>query len=99
MEYLNRLNELHQHAEWYNEVTENCTTSIRAQHARSHRMPWDWRMLLNGFMDQMLYEKHLLAGNLPFAELKQRALINERALGAGDAPDFSERIRAGAPGF
>jgi hypothetical protein len=99
MEYLNRLNELHQNAEWYNEVTENCTTSIRAQHARSHRMPWDWRMLLNGFMDRMLYEKHLLAGNLPFAELKQRALINERALGAGDAPDFSERIRAGAPGF
>lgn len=99
MEYLNRLNELHQHAEWYNEVTANCTTSIRAQRARSHRMPWDWRMLLNGFMDQMLYEKHLLAGNLPFAELKQRALINERALGAGDAPDFSERIRAGAPGF
>jgi hypothetical protein len=62
-------------------------------------MPWDWRMLLNGFMDQMLYEKHLLAGNLPFAELKQRALANERALGAGDAPDYAERIRAGAPGF
>jgi hypothetical protein len=99
MEYLDRLNELHQRAEWYNEVTENCTTSIRAQHTRSNRMPWDWRMLVNGFMDQMLYEKHLLAGDLPFAELKQRALINERALGAGDAPDFSEKIRAGAPGF
>ena len=99
MEYLDRLNDLHQRAEWYNEVTENCTTSIRAQHPSSHRMPWDWRMLVNGFMDQMLYEKHLLAGNLPFAELKQRALINERALGAEDAPDFSEKIRAGAPGF
>jgi len=99
MEYLDRLNELHQHAEWYNEVTENCTTSIRAQVERSDRMPWDWRMLLNGFMDQMLYERHLLAGNLPFAELKQRALINDRALGAGDAPNFSEKIRAGAPGF
>jgi hypothetical protein len=99
MEYLDRLNELHQRAEWYNEVTENCTTSIRAQNTSSDRMPWDWRMLVNGFMDQMLYEKHLLAGNLPFAELKQRALINERALGAGDAPDFSEKVRAGAPGF
>jgi Domain of unknown function (DUF4105) len=99
MEYLNRLNELHQRAEWYNEVTENCTTSIRAQRPRAHRMPWDWRMLLNGFMDEMLYEKHLLAGNLPFAELKERALINKRALGAGDALDFSERIRVGAPGF
>ena len=99
MEYLNRINELYGRPEWYNEVTENCTTSIRAQHPRSQRIPWDWRMLLNGFMDQMLYERHLLAGNLPFAELKERALINERALGAGDAPDFSERIRLGAPGF
>lgn len=99
MEYLHRINELFERAEWYNEVTENCTTSIRAQHARSQRIPWDWRMLLNGFMDQMLYERHVLAGNLPFLELKERALINERALGAGDSPDFSERIRAGAPGF
>ncbi len=99
MEYLHRINELYERAEWYNEVTENCTTSIRAQHARAQRIPWDWRMLVNGFMDQMLYERHVLVGNLPFAELKERALINERALGAGDSPDFSERIRAGAPGF
>jgi hypothetical protein len=56
-------------------------------------------MLLNGFMDQMLYERHMLAGNLPFAELKERALINERALGAGDSPDFSEQIRAWSSGI
>jgi hypothetical protein len=99
MDYLNRLNQLHERAQWYNELTENCTTSIRAQHARSQRSPWDWRMLLNGFADQMLYERHALAGNLPFAELKERALINHRALDADDAPDFSERIRAGTPGF
>jgi hypothetical protein len=99
MEYLHRINELYERADWYNEVTENCTTSIRAQHARSQRLPWDWRMLVNGFMDQMLYERDMLAGNLPFAELKERSQINERALGAGDSPDFSERIRIGTPGF
>ena len=99
MEYLSRLNELHNHAAWYNAVTANCTTSIRAQHARSEQPPWDWRMLVNGFADQMLYERHALAGNLPFAELRTRALINKRAQEAGDAPDFSERIRAGLPGF
>jgi hypothetical protein len=99
MEYLSRLNELHSHAVWYNAVTANCTTSIRAQHARSEHPPWDWRMLVNGFADQMLYERHALAGNLPFAELKARALINKRAQEAGDASDFSERIRAGLPGF
>jgi len=56
-------------------------------------------MLVNGFADQMLYERHALAANLPFAELKARALINKRAQEAGDASDFSERIRAGLPGF
>jgi uncharacterized protein DUF4105 len=98
-EYIDRLNELHSHAVWYNAVTANCTTSIRAQHARSEQPPWDWRMLINGFADQMLYERHALAGDLPFAELKTQALINKRAQEAGDAPDFSERIRTGLPGF
>jgi len=36
---------------------------------------------------------------LPFAELKKRALIDEAAKAAKDAPDFSARIRAGRPGF
>jgi hypothetical protein len=47
----------------------------------------------------MLYEHHVLAGDLPFAELKARSLIDERARAADDAPDFSNRIRAGLPGF
>jgi hypothetical protein len=99
MDYINRLNDLHVRAAWYNEITANCTTSIRSQRAAARRMPWDWRMLLNGYGDQMLYERHALAGDLPFAELKSRALINERARAADDAPDFSDRIRADLPGF
>jgi hypothetical protein len=59
----------------------------------------DWRILLNGYGDEMLYERHALAGSLPFAELKKRALIDDRARAADDAPDFSDRIRAGLPGF
>jgi len=98
-EYLDRLDELHAHAVWYNAVTANCTTSIRAQHPRAEQPPWDWRILVNGFADQMLYERKALAGSLPFSELKAQALINQRAQDAGDAPDFSERIRAGLAGF
>jgi Domain of unknown function (DUF4105) len=99
MDYLGRLNELHAQAAWYNAVTANCTTSIRAQHARAAQSSWDWRMLVNGFADQMLYERHALAGNLPFAQLKAQALINKRAQEAGDALDFSQRIRADLAGF
>ena len=63
-------------------------------------MPWDWRILLNGKGDELMFEQHTIATDgLPFAELKQRALINPAALAANDAPDFSRRIRKDRPGF
>jgi Domain of unknown function (DUF4105) len=99
-EYLRTLNELRDHPAWYNAVTTNCTTSIRDQHPAAERIPWDWRILLNGKGDELMYERHMIVtDSLPFAELKRRALINPAARAANDAPDFSARIRAGRPGF
>ncbi len=60
---------------------------------------WDWRTVLIGYGDKMLYNLGDLAGDLPFAELKRRALINPVAQAADKAPDFSQRIREGRPGF
>jgi hypothetical protein len=98
IEYLNVLNSLHIHPRWYNAITTNCTTSIREQRDVDQRMPWDWRMLVNGKGDELLYERHLIAtGGLPFAELKRRSHINDRARAADHDPDFSRVIRAGLP--
>ena len=97
--YLRRVNELHQRPEWYSALTQNCTTSIRTQHAASDRTPWDWRMLVNGYGDEMLYERGAIATNLPFAKLKQCCHINDRARAADLAADFSQRIRQGVPGI
>lgn len=99
MDYVRRINELHAHGEWYNALTENCTTAIRAQSSAGERMPWDWRMLVNGHLDELLYQRHLIVTNLPFAELKKLSNINARARAAGDAADFSAQIRRGLPGF
>ena len=97
-EYINTLNALHENPRWYNAVTSNCTTSIRAQRAAKLRAPWDWRILLNGKADEMLYQDHAIAtGGLSFTELKQRSLINERARAADQDPDFSRIIREGLP--
>src|SRR6184192_4665387 len=54
-EYVKTVNALHEHPRWYNAVTSNCTTSIRAQRAVKLRAPWDWRILLNGKAYEMLY--------------------------------------------
>lgn len=99
LDYLRRANELHARAEWYNALTDNCTTAIRTQRAASDRSPWDWRMLLNGHLDELLYEHGVIATNLPFAELKKMSIINAQATAAGQAADFSQWIRQGLPGF
>lgn len=97
-EYINTINTLHENPRWYNAVTHNCTTSIRTQRAAKLRTPWDWRILLNGKADEMLYQDHAIAtGGLSFTELKQRSLINERARAADQNPDFSIVIREGLP--
>ena len=100
LEYVKAINQLHARPAWYNAVTMNCTTSMRAHHPASDRAPWDWRMLINGKMDDMLHEMGLFeAGGLSLTELKERALINEAAIAADADPAFYQRIREGRVGF
>ena len=99
LDYLRRANELHERAEWYNAVTDNCTTAIRTQRAAADRGPWNWRMLINGHLDELLYERGTIVTNLPFAELKKLSHINPQAQAADRAVDFSQQIRKGLPGF
>ncbi len=101
MHYMDSINRLRHQPEWYNALTNNCTTGIRMQTAGAAGgglMRWDWRILASGLADRMAYDRGLLAGNLPFEELKRRAHINAVALEVPEA-DFSRRIREGRPGF
>lgn len=98
LEYVNATNTLHDHPRWYNALTGNCTTNIRTQRSLEQRAAWDWRMLVNGKSDELLYERHLIAtGALPFSELKRRSQINKRASDADQDPDFSRLIREELP--
>ena len=102
LQYLKQLNQLHDKAEFYNAVTDNCTTNIRAANIAAERgkvQPWNWRILLNGKMDELLYERGFIDTSLPLAELKARSQINGRAQAADTSADFSQLIRAGIPGY
>ena len=104
LEYLTRLNQLHERPEWYNALTRNCTTSFFEQRkVTDGSMPLsdarNWRVLLNGKLDELLYRSGVFAAKLPFQELKERAYINPVARASGNDPDFSIRIREGRPGF
>jgi hypothetical protein len=100
LQYLKHLNDLHDKAEFYNAVTDNCTTNIRAANIAAERgkvAPWNWRVLLNGKMDELLYARGFIDTSLPLADLKARSHINAHAKAAGDSPDFSQLIRIGLP--
>lgn len=96
LDYLVTLNELHAQPAWYNAVTNNCTTGLRTQRGGSERIPWDWRLLVNGYADELLYDRGLISRKLPFATLKARSHINELARGA-DGARFSDVIRSQLP--
>ena len=100
LDYLQTANQLHERAQWYNELTSNCTTNVRV-HIKNigEARPWDWQLLVNGTIDRHAYDLGALDTSLPFAELKRLSRINERARAADRDPDFSRRIRDGLPGM
>ena len=99
IDYLHEVNSLKERPEWYRAISGNCTTNIRRHTAQFSTDPvLDWRLIANGHLDELLYERGILDRSLPLPELKKRSHINERARVIGNTPQFSRLIRAGLPG-
>ena len=77
--YLAEANSLARQPAWYNAFTQNCTTGIwRNVHAIAPRNRFDWRLLANGYLDELLYERGALDTRLPLGELRARSDVSER---------------------
>jgi hypothetical protein len=98
-QYLSEANALAATPAWYNAFAENCTTAIWRRNVRAIApdMPFDWRLLANGHLDEMAYERGIVDTSLPFAELRRRSEVTEQAKACGSRPDFSACIRQGLP--
>jgi hypothetical protein len=96
--YLERINELADHPEFYHLFSNSCTINIvRYANLAGRVGRLDIRHILNGWSDRYLYDAGVLDTNLPFEELRRRSHINEAAHAAGNSKDFSERIRKSLP--
>ncbi|MEO1496540.1 MAG: DUF4105 domain-containing protein [Planctomycetota bacterium] len=93
---LDRANELAEEPEFYDLITNNCTTNI-ARHInriKPNRLVYDVGVLLPGYSDRKAYAEGLLAGAGSFEALKAAALINPRAAEAvASGNNFSAAIR------
>ena len=100
MDFIHKINRLKEQPEWYNALTSNCMTSafFLMKPDASKIKSLDWRLVLNGYADELLYEKGVIDNSIPFDELRRRSIINQRAQAAGNSSEFSRLIRRGLPG-
>ena len=92
---LERANRLHDRAEFYNSITNNCTLNL-VHHVNQivpGRIPSSWRVILPGYSDEVAQGLGLIDSTLSLAQARVRFRINDRARAAIHAPDFSRQIR------
>ncbi len=95
VEMLERVNRLASRPEFYNTVTNNCTTNVvnHVNRLRQNKLTFSWQVALPGYSDKYAYDQGLLDRSVPFEELKRSARINDLADVHYDDPAFSRLIR------
>ncbi|MBN2023267.1 MAG: DUF4105 domain-containing protein [Pirellulales bacterium] len=95
VDVMRRVNQLAAAPEFYNTLTNNCTTNIVGHINRlaPGRVPFDYRVLVAGQADELAYDLGLLDTNSTFDRAREQARVNYLAYLYHDRPDFSARIR------
>lgn len=98
--YIERINSLADNPEWYHLLSNSCTVNVIRYSRKvggNHRR-FEIKHFLNGLIDAYLYRIGVINNALGFDVLRRRSHINDAAISAGDAEDFSKLIRKGLPG-
>lgn len=96
LEMVRRANHLKDNPEFYNTITNTCTTNI-VKHVNTitpHRVPFfNLRILLPANSDKLAYSLGLIDTDLSFEDARKRYFINDRAQKYATSTDFSIKIR------
>lgn len=91
---LGTMNALYRAPAFYNTLADNCTTNILqyAERLSFWDIYLDYRGLLPGYSDSLIYEIGRLDTTVPLEELRRRSRVDPAAAPIDD-PDFSQKIR------
>ena len=95
VEMLERANSLVNRPEFYNTLTNTCTTNI-VRHVNTiapRRVPLSYKVLLPAYSDELAHDLGLIDTDLSLEDARRRFRINDRAERFADDPEFSTRIR------
>jgi hypothetical protein len=95
VEMLQRADSLRDHPEFYNTLTNNCTSNLIAHvnHVAPHRISSGLKTILPGYSDEVAYQLGLIDTDLDLAHARERFQINVRARRFFSDSLFSQRIR------
>lgn len=98
LEYVAEANALAESPQFYNSITTNCTTTVaKLMRVAGDKVPFDWRLIVNGYLPDYAYDREAIDTSMPLARLRQISKIDERARADGLSPSFSKAIRLGVP--
>lgn len=92
---LERANQVAQHPEFYNTLTNTCTTNI-VEHINviaPGRIPFSYKTLLPAYSDELAFDLDLIDTELSRNEFRAAHQINAQAKLHADSPDFSKAVR------
>lgn len=92
---LERANQVAQHPEFYNTLTNTCTTNI-VEHINviaPGRIPFSYKTSLPAYSDELAFDLNLIDTELSRNEFRAAHQINAQAKLHADSPDFSKAIR------
>jgi hypothetical protein len=99
-DYVADANALTTRPAFFNSVTTNCTTAVyRMFRTNGGKFAFDWRMIVNGYLPEMIYDRGIADTSVALEELKARSRITARAQAAGLSDAYSTVIRQGVPGY
>ena len=95
VDMLQRVEKLYSTPEFYNTITNNCTTNIvrHINTLREEPLGWDHRMLFPENSDVLAQELGFIAPDMNVAEAREKYRINDKAALYKDDPYFSRLIR------
>ena len=92
---LRRVNAIAAEPEFYDSLTNNCTTNLvdHIDRLRPGTIPGSLRKMLPGHSDSLAYDLGLLKTALPFDEARRQAYVTVRVRQHLNDPQFSQQIR------
>ena len=92
---IQRVNKLHDEPEFYNTITNTCTTNIvrHVNEISEVKVPFSYKVLMPGYSDKLAYDLGLLDTALPYDKIRATYQINDKAMKYADDKDFSIKIR------